>query len=67
MQQVLISSAHHSVGATLEGFPVLNSTRTEMVRPHLTAGRWLEEGNEREVVIGEALARKLRVRVGQSW
>ena len=67
VQQVLISSAHHSVGATLEGFPVLNSTRTEMVRPHLTAGRWLEEGNEREVVIGEALARKLRVRVGQSW
>ncbi len=62
--QVLVSTAHNSVGAGLSGFPVDRSVKAHMVEPHLVAGEWLESGDARGVLVGQRMAEKLKVRVG---
>lgn len=62
--QVLASSATNSVGAGLEGMDPVSDPRVAMLKPKLVAGHWLTPGDHRGVLIGEGMARRLKVRVG---
>jgi ABC-type lipoprotein release transport system permease subunit len=62
--QVLASTASNSVGAALEGMSAANDPRVTLLRPQLVDGNWFEQGDMRGIVIGEGMARKLKVRVG---
>ncbi len=62
--QVLASTAHNSVGAGLEGIVPRGDSRARMLEPALVGGEWLEEGDARGIVIGDGMARKLKVPVG---
>ena len=62
--QVLASTANNSVGAALEGLGPQQDPRTFMLRPMLLEGTWLQPGDERGLLIGDGMARKLKARVG---
>ncbi len=62
--QVLASSANNSVGSALEGMSTEHDPRVAMLRPKLVEGHWLEAGDHRGVLIGDGMARKLKVKVG---
>jgi len=62
--QVLSSSANNSIGAALEGMNVVNDPRVAMLKPKLVDGNWIEPGDHRGVLIGDGMARKLKVKVG---
>lgn len=62
--QVLASTPHNSTGAGLEGLDPLADHRAEFFRPRLVDGEWLEPGDERGILIGDGMARKLKARVG---
>lgn len=62
--QVLASSANNSVGAALEGMDTVSDPRVAMLKPKLVDGGWLVPGDHRGVLIGDGMARKLKVRVG---
>ncbi len=62
--QVLASSASNSVGAALEGMDTINDPRVPMLKPKLMDGNWIEAGDHRGVLIGNGMARKLKVKVG---
>jgi ABC-type lipoprotein release transport system permease subunit len=62
--QVLASSANNSVGAALEGMSVGSDPRVAMLKPKLVEGGWIEPGDHRGVLIGDGMARKLKVKVG---
>jgi len=62
--QVLASTANNSVGAALEGFVSNNDQRQQMLEPLLIDGSWIEAGDHRGIVIGDGMARKLKVKVG---
>ena len=62
--QVLASTASNSVGAGLEGMNITADQRTAKLKPRLVAGRWIEPGDYRGIIIGDGMARKLNVRVG---
>lgn len=62
--QVLASTASNSVGAALEGIHGVSDERAHMLRPQLVAGDWFDAGDERGIVIGDGMARKLKARIG---
>ena len=62
--QVLASTANNSVGAGLEGLVAADDPRAEMLRPMLLQGEWLKPGDERGILIGDGMARKLKVKLG---
>ena len=62
--QVLASTASNSVGAALEGLSPRGDRRVEILKPRLSQGDWIEPGDLRGIIIGEGMARKLKVRVG---
>jgi ABC-type lipoprotein release transport system permease subunit len=62
--QVLASSANNSVGAALEGMSIGSDPRVAMLKPKLIEGNWIEPGDNRGVLIGDGMARKLKVKVG---
>lgn len=62
--QVLSSSANNSVGAAMEGMDVVTDPRVEMLKPKLVDGNWIEPGDHRGVLIGDGMARKLKVKIG---
>lgn len=62
--QVLASTANNSVGAGLEGMAAADDPRVEMLRPQLVEGNWIEPGDQRGIVIGDGMARKLKAKVG---
>lgn len=62
--QVLASTPANSVAAGLEGLAGLADERARMLEPQLVAGRWLEPGDTRGIVIGDGMARKLKAKVG---
>jgi len=62
--QVLASSANNSVGAALEGIDIGADPRVAMLQPKLIAGEWIESGDKRGILIGDGMARKLKVKVG---
>ncbi|MQX53544.1 ABC transporter permease [Alcanivorax sediminis] len=61
--RVLVSSPYNSVGAGLEGM-ASSDQRAQMLQPFVIKGEWLQADDERGVVIGEGMARKLKVKVG---
>ncbi|MCK0152864.1 ABC transporter permease [Alcanivorax sp. S6407] len=61
--RVLVSSPYNSVGAGLEGMAATDQ-RAQMLKPFLMEGDWLAADDERGVIIGEGMARKLKVKVG---
>ncbi len=61
--RVLVSSPYNSVGAGLEGMAATDQ-RAQMLKPFLVEGDWLAADDERGVIIGEGMARKLKVKVG---
>ncbi len=62
--QVLASTANNSVGAGLEGMSAADDPRTQMLQPMLVSGEWLKPGDERGILIGDGMARKLKARLG---
>ena len=62
--QVLASTASNSVGAALEGFSSHSDPRQNILKPQLIDGSWIETGDHRGIVIGDGMARKLKVKVG---
>ncbi len=62
--QVLASSPANSVGAGLVGLASANDARARMLRPHVVEGEWFDEGDDRGIVIGDGMARKLKVKLG---
>lgn len=62
--QVLASTASNSVGAALEGFSSNSDPRQNILKPQLIDGNWIEPGDHRGIVIGDGMARKLKVKIG---
>ena len=62
--QVLASTPANSVGAGLEGLASQSDARVKMLQPQLIDGSWFEVGDERGIVIGDGMARKLKAKVG---
>ncbi len=63
--QLLASTANNSVGVGLESVSgEATDPRSEQLRKGLTAGDWLSEEQENGIVLGQALANKLKVRLG---
>ncbi|MFG1489890.1 ABC transporter permease, partial [Oceanospirillum sp. HFRX-1_2] len=63
--QLLASTANNSVGIGLESVSgQAEDPRSEQLRKGLTAGDWLSEEQENGIVLGQALASKLKVRLG---
>jgi ABC-type lipoprotein release transport system permease subunit len=62
--QVLASTANNSVGAAIEGLSAQHDPRAQMLRPMLIEGEWLRAGDERGLVIGDGMARKLKAKLG---
>ncbi len=61
--QVLATTAGHASGAGLEGIAP-GDPRAERLQQQLIAGVWVQPGDRRGVVVGEAMARKLALKVG---
>jgi ABC-type lipoprotein release transport system permease subunit len=62
--QVLASTANNSVGAALEGMVATGDPRVEMLKPQLVEGNWIESGDQRGILIGDGMARKLKAGIG---
>lgn len=66
--QTLASTANNSVGAGLLGIEVEGKTQldpmADKLKPTLVKGHWLQPDDQRGVVIGTGMARKLKARVG---
>jgi putative ABC transport system permease protein len=62
--QVLASTANNSVGAALEGIGARSDERANMLRPRLIKGGWIDSGDGLGLVIGDAMARKLKADIG---
>jgi len=62
--QLLASTANNSVGAALEGMAGSDDPRVAMLQPNLIDGLWLQADDERGIVIGDGMARKLKVKLG---
>ncbi|WP_086479110.1 ABC transporter permease [Oceanospirillum sanctuarii] len=63
--QLLASTANNSVGVGLESVSgQAEDPRSEQLRKGLIVGDWLSEEQENGIVLGQALANKLKVRLG---
>jgi len=62
--QVLASTANNSVGAALEGVIPASDQKAIMLRPMLISGHWLQADDSRGIIIGDGMARKLKVKIG---
>jgi len=62
--QLLASTASNSVGAALEGMDSADDPRVGMLKPQLVEGHWLEPDDDRGILIGDGMARKLKAKVG---
>lgn len=62
--QLLASSATNAIGVALQGIQPGQDPLHEVLGDNLVAGAWLEPGDHRGLLIGEALSRKLDAEVG---
>jgi ABC-type lipoprotein release transport system permease subunit len=62
--QVLASTANNSVGAAIEGLSAQDDPRAQLLRPMLREGAWLEADDDRGLLIGDGMARKLKAKLG---
>lgn len=62
--RVLASTASNSVGVALEGLSPEQDRRRKTLEHKLIKGEWLKEGDNRGLLIGENMARKLKAKIG---
>ncbi|MEZ5538112.1 MAG: FtsX-like permease family protein [Thiolinea sp.] len=62
--QVLASTASNSVGAVLEGIGSETDQRVLMLKPRLREGHWISADDERGILIGAGMAKKLKANIG---
>lgn len=62
--QVLASTAHNAVGASLQGMDMKMDQRVPILQPRLVQGDWLATEDERGILIGAGMASKLKARIG---
>ncbi|WP_372830737.1 ABC transporter permease [Pontibacterium sp.] len=62
--QILASTAHNSVGSSLQGMDTQHDQRIRLLKPKLIAGHWLEPDDQRGILIGVGMSRKLKAKVG---
>ena len=62
--QVLISTAHNSMGGGMQGVRLEDDPLREFLEPKLTAGKWPLSEDKTGVVIGEKMARRLKAKIG---
>ncbi len=62
--QVLASSPNNSVGASLEGIDSSDDPRVAMLKPKLIDGHWIKPSDHRGILIGDGMARKLKLKIG---
>lgn len=62
--RVLASTASNAVGVALEGLSPENDRRKLTLASKIIEGEWLKEGDNRGLLIGTGMARKLKAKVG---
>lgn len=62
--QVLASTANNSIGAGIQAIKVETDPIKNILKPKLIDGEWLESSDKRGLLIGENMARKLKVKIG---
>lgn len=62
--QVLASTASNSVGGALDGIDTLTDQRVAMLKPRLVNGEWLTPDDQRGILLGDGMARKLKTGIG---
>lgn len=62
--QVLASTAHNAVGASLQGMDMQADQRIPILQPRLVQGEWLAPEDKRGILIGAGMASKLKAQVG---
>ncbi len=62
--QVLASTANNSVGVRLQGIAPATDPLHNLLKKNMTMGHWIEKSDLRGLIIGEGMARKLKVKIG---
>lgn len=62
--QVLASTANNSVGAAVQGINVSNDPLVTLLDKNMLEGDWPDAGDDRGLVIGAGMAKKLKVKLG---
>jgi len=62
--QALLGAGKRTEGAQLLGIDPVREGRMRDLSDRLTAGRWLDDGPTQELVLGEDLAKRLKVELG---
>ncbi len=62
--QVLASTANNAVGIRLQGISPDSDPLKNLLEKNLTKGKWVTTENRRGLVIGEGMAKKLKVKIG---
>lgn len=62
--QVLASTANNSVGVRLQGISPATDPLHKLLKKNMTKGHWIEKSDMRGLIIGEGMARKLKVKIG---
>jgi len=62
--QILASTAHNAVGAAMQGIEIDNDPLRKLVEKKIIKGTWLSADKPRGVIIGDGMARKLKVKIG---
>jgi len=62
--QVLASTANNSVGVRLQGLSPASDPFRALLEKNITKGHWMTDTETRGLVIGEGMAKKLKVKIG---
>lgn len=62
--QILASTASNSIGAGLQGMDVQSDPRVDMLKQDIIDGKWLEPDDDRGLLIGKGMAKKLKAKIG---
>ena len=62
--QTLASTANNSVGVAVQGINIKSDPLRDIIEDKIQDGRWLQQGDERGLIIGSGMARKLKTKVG---
>jgi len=62
--QVLVSTAHNSLGGGMQGLASSNDPLHELLEPKLVQGQWPKPEDITGVVLGHRMARRLKAKIG---
>jgi len=62
--QILATTANNSVGAALSGINTLTDQWGKMLKPRIVEGEWIGADDHRGILVGDGMARKLKVDIG---